>query len=397
MTSTRTWAGWVSLLVLTTACGGDPEERAREASDSGAGGTGSTTGGSAGAAGSASAGGSAGAAPGECTGDASAKLVHFDDFDDEALHEDRWNAKNCIWDAHSSLDTCPKPSTLRARSGSRSLRTALTYHDGTTGVDSWYHKKDNPSDDHTHRSELSIKSWSGFDPSQLKLGDEQWYGFSMYLPGKGDANADPALSLSVRHSYLIPWQLHDVPDPGEISRNPPLAFSLYGVPKEPLPAFPDTEGKAPGAQTSPPSIPPTHWLWWTLNDSQAIQTDREYDGSHHFYAGKWANELGTWVDWVVRYKPNHTSEGILEIWRNGTKVASYFGPNSFNDQAAPYLKIGQYSGRLTLGTPVPADWPEQTVVYLDSHKLALAPANPSTPADTDNCAYRLVAPQGTPH
>lgn len=352
---------------------------------------------------------------GECTGDPAPVLVHFDDFESATVDSGRWNTSNCGGsDAFSpTQDSCPTPSTLRARSGARALRSQITFHDG---AGNWYHKRDNPIDQIAHRTELSIKAWSAtgcptgatcassYSPANLNIGDEQWYGIATFHPGAGDANGEPTISVGLKNTQFINWQLHDTPDVGEVSRSPPLALNLKATPiVADLPSYPDTTGTTGSAQTSPPTVTPTYWNFWTLFDADAIQTANSYDGGRKFYPGEFTDDAGGWVDWVIRYKPNYTSAGILEIWKRRvgvdadfTKVVSYFGPNAPNDQTAPFLKMGIYSGGGNPAVP-PADWPARAVVYHDSHRMALTTTNPASSVGTDNCAFQLVAPSGTAH
>ena len=51
---------------------------------------------------------------------------------------------------------------------------------------------------------------------------------------------------------------------------------------------------------------------------------------------------GTWDDWVVHAKWSYRADGLLEIWRNGTKVASIAGPNAYNTKQAGFFKLGLY-------------------------------------------------------
>lgn len=53
-------------------------------------------------------------------------------------------------------------------------------------------------------------------------------------------------------------------------------------------------------------------------------------------------KTGEWTDWVVHFKATHTSDGILEIWKNGTKVLTINGPVYYNDETGPYFKMGIY-------------------------------------------------------
>lgn len=431
---------------------------------------------------------------GNCTGDANPQLVHYDDFDDATLHTDRWNNANCAgYDAYApSQDTCPAPSTAHARSGARSLRTQLTFHDGTTGEapawsagssysigdevtygsappmtfrwrsktnhgpnatppnsdatnwetwDHWYHKGDyGKTADNTHRSELSIKSWNGWSTSQLSQSLEQWYGFSMYVLGAGDSSGDPAIAPSSSNwYYFINWQLHDVPDAysdtaqsgsdtthvklssaasssdgyyvGTITANGQTkTISSYTGSTRMVTVTSAFTGTPSGTVTirEPSRNPPLPiainrtgaWSCTNWYQSKKFEAKGVAEGSNACSGtmGNWTpGDLGRWTDFVVRLKATSTGAGILEIWKNGTKVYSYFGPTWPNDDVVGYLKTGIYAGRFSPGTNIPTDWPARQVIYLDSHKLATATSNPTSAVGTDNCAYQKVAPSGTSH
>jgi len=356
-----------------------------------------------------------------------------------ATNDAVWNAANCRgWDSYSpSQDTCPAPSTTRARSGARSLRVQLTFHQGGSSIPSlwvsgttysvgdevastdnfkryirktngagttdpkndatnwertdWYHKGDyGPTADVAHRTELTMLAPSG----GLHIGDDIWYGFSVYLPS--------GLDLSAFQSYLFPWQLHDAPDPGEISRNPPLWLSLFGS------ATPQPANLA-SVDPVTAGVDPTEWRlggWW---DADAIQTTRTYDGNYSAGSalGAWKpNDTAKWTDFVIHYRPHYlANQGITEVWKDGVKIdmngaaagEAYFGANSPNDQSAPYLKMGIYTRNWAPSELVPRDWPKSVEYYIDAVKVALAPATPYASSDTTSCAYRAVAPSGTIH
>lgn len=361
-----------------------------------------------------------------------------------AADTSKWTLTCTGYDSYApSQDSCPTPSTLRARSGARALRTQLTYHRGGTAIPAlWvsgttyaignevaspanyrrYTRKTNgagttdPRDDATnwertywyekgdycsgslstctgsmaHRSELSMIAPAG----GIHIGDDLWYGFSTFVPASGDANGDPALDLSAMQSYLYPWQLHDDPDPTEVSRNPPLWLSLYG----PATAEPGNIGSIDPYVSG---VDPTYWRlggWW---DADAIQTNRTYDGGYGAgdALGTWKTaDQGRWVDWVIHYRPHYLgAEGITEVWKDGVKVYSYSGANSPNDQNAPYLKMGIYTRNWDAADLIPRDWPKQTVYYTDAVRVVRTNETTRIVGSTNTCAYQEVAPTGTSH
>ena len=62
---------------------------------------------------------------------------------------------------------------------------------------------------------------------------------------------------------------------------------------------------------------------------------------------------GAWVSWVVHAKWSPKEDGVLEIWRDGKKVADLKGPNVYGDigiEYTPYLKTGIYHPEWHLDT-----------------------------------------------
>ena len=52
---------------------------------------------------------------------------------------------------------------------------------------------------------------------------------------------------------------------------------------------------------------------------------------------------GAWTDWVVHAKWSGGSDGVLEVWKNGTQVVNRGGPNAYSDWTPrPYPKWGIY-------------------------------------------------------
>ena len=51
---------------------------------------------------------------------------------------------------------------------------------------------------------------------------------------------------------------------------------------------------------------------------------------------------GAWTDWVFHVKWSYGSDGVTEVWENGTKVISRAGPNTYNDETGNYFKLGLY-------------------------------------------------------
>ena len=171
------------------------------------------------------------------------------------------------------------------------------------------------------------------------VGEEYWYGFSIFLPEGYIVN-------DVSYEILAQWHGRPDFDIGEDWRNPIMALDV-------------DEGT---------------WAVVIRYDSKRNtfeSGERVYDGQEYFDFGSY--ETGVWTDWVFHVKWSYESDGLLEIWKNGVKVLYREGPNAFNDAEGPYFKMGIYSG----------DVPCTRIVYHDEFRMADA-----------NSTYADVAPGG---
>ncbi|MBW2525647.1 MAG: polysaccharide lyase, partial [Deltaproteobacteria bacterium] len=144
----------------------------------------------------------------------------------------------------------------------------------------------------------------------FEVGDEVWYGFSIYLPD--DYVADPV--------WEIPAQWHGRPDfdLGEDWRNPPLALH-------------SSNGQW------------TLSIKWDAKANTFESGEREYDGSESEPLGPY--ETGRWTDWVFHLVWSYQDDGVLQIWKDGVQVLERLNkPNTFNDAEGPYMKMGIYKG-----------------------------------------------------
>jgi Polysaccharide lyase len=136
------------------------------------------------------------------------------------------------------------------------------------------------------------------------VNQEYWYGFSIYLP-------DDYVPDNI---WEIVAQWHAIPDNSyEAGTKPPLSLST-------------TRGV------------------WTLTNKWTSDriTNSSNVTSRSFNFGTYAR--GRWTDWVFRIKWSYGTQGILEAWKNGQKVLSAKGPNTYNDARMPYFKMGIYKG-----------------------------------------------------
>lgn len=153
-----------------------------------------------------------------------------------------------------------------------------------------------------------ILDFDGFTRAEIRRTNEtdgeRWYGFSNFLPA--DYTADPLAEM------IAQW--HDVPDfiLGESWRSPPISFQIIK----------------------------DHYYVNCLWSASVINTDLTKDGEQKTDLGP--VDKNKWNDWVFHIKFSYKSDGIIEVWKNKTKIFTYNGPNSYNDRSYPYFKIGVY-------------------------------------------------------
>jgi Polysaccharide lyase len=136
------------------------------------------------------------------------------------------------------------------------------------------------------------------------VNQEYWYAFSIYLP-------DDYIPDNVAWEIVAQW--HAIPDSGESHTTPPLSLSTSrGI--------------------------------WKLNNKWTTSriTTKSNLQTRSFTFGTYAR--GRWTDWVFRIKWSYGTQGILEAWKDGQKVLSAKGPNTYNDARMPYFKMGIYKG-----------------------------------------------------
>jgi glycosyltransferase involved in cell wall biosynthesis len=196
-------------------------------------------------------------------------------------------------------------ATDRVRAGSLSLRFEIHEDDAWQG---------GTGERLSYRAELS-------DPRRRPLATSLWYTVSILLP-KGTVGLAP---------WSIVAQWHATPDPGEVWRSPPLAFSVSNRKLE-----------VRAAQSAKP-----------------IQTSN--DGKKFSILTDYPLESGCWHDFVVHVRFNYKSGGYVDIWHQQEKIVSYRGPIGYNDEAGVFFKAGIYR----------PNNPEVFVVYIDEYRSGL--------------------------
>jgi len=177
-----------------------------------------------------------------------------------------------------------------------------------------------------------------------KVGEEYWYGFSIFLPK--DYAADRV--------WEIVAQWHGSPDfkIGETWRNPVMALKTHGG----------------------------RWSLlnrWDAKPNTYAGGKRSYEGTMRWDFGPY--RTGVWTDWVFHVKWSYKDDGFLQVWKDGKKILDRKGPNAFNDARGPYFKMGIYKG--WRNSRVPCDAVSRRVLYHDEFRMAGAGAS-----------YRDVAP-----
>lgn len=161
------------------------------------------------------------------------------------------------------------------------------------------------------RCEILPRVYKNFLTDQLRepFDEDRWYGFSTYLPEGWEFND--------RNEVLAQWHSsRDVIFGEKGGRGPPLALRILRDKWRLTHGWDGDLLSKPGAKAIYP-------LW--------VDTI----------------ETGIWIDWVfhVRWSYKKEGEGIIEVWKNGEKIVSYKGPNTYNDIRGVYLKVGSYHPR----------------------------------------------------
>ncbi len=181
---------------------------------------------------------------------------------------------------------------IAACSGNRGLKFQLTYRDDRSGF----------------RNELALigpnKQWN--------YGVDYWLGWAIYLPEN--------YAVDSRSDTLL--QFHGVPDKDssgnlvEPSRHPPIAL------------YTGENGR---------------WTMRIKGDSKKISTSVGSSTRVASYSlGDFRADRGRWTEFVMHVRFHYNSTGLVEVWKDGVKVVTDRGENTYNDNVPPFLKIGIY-------------------------------------------------------
>lgn len=183
-------------------------------------------------------------------------------------------------------------------SGNAPTITTKYAREGKYAIESYLNRATSST---SNRTEVRAKT------PDAKLGQEYWYGFSVFFPA-------PFVADNI---WEIVGQWHRIPDAGD-----------------------DVNGLNP-----PISIEINNGNWRLINRYSTAQPTTEASRRTAFDKIIGPVEGGKWTDWVVHVKWSATTgEGLLQVWKDGVKVADLTGPNCYNDALAPYFKMGIYKG-----------------------------------------------------
>lgn len=181
-----------------------------------------------------------------------------------------------------------------------------------------------------YRTEIALKRRKVY----VDFDVEHEYSFSLFIPDSWVSDNAPEL--------VAQW--HGVPDKslGEDWRSPPLGLG----------------------------IEENRWIIYIRWDARRLTPNKNAPGER--YQGYIKYDLGevdlnTWTDWAFRIKWSYADDGLLRIWKNGTEVISRSGSNAFNDEFAPYFKVGIYKWLWKPGKAIEGNGDvDSRTLYLDS-------------------------------
>jgi hypothetical protein len=85
-------------------------------------------------------------------------------------------------------------------------------------------------------------------------------------------------------------------------------------------------------------------------DKIYLHTGNEYEPDNRVKIDLGAVNKGSWSTFVFHFIHSHGSDGLVEVWRNGVKVASRNGGNMYDVGIMPKWKIGLYKSAFKYGT-----------------------------------------------
>jgi hypothetical protein len=179
------------------------------------------------------------------------------------------------------------------------------------------------------------------DSFGMRIGEEYWFGFSIYIPN--------SFAADKRGCDELWWQCQAQPDAGEVYRSPVLAMYVVEDNIEVV----------------------SRW------DTRRVSTGNTFSGSTTIASIPVSSNKGQWTDWVYHVKWSWQDDGLLELWKDGQLLAQRDGPNCSNDQEGPDMSIGVYKWPWREGEPSGAACGTSLVerlIYVDEIRIAGADA-----------------------
>jgi hypothetical protein len=160
-------------------------------------------------------------------------------------------------------------------------------------------------------SGTSYRTEATTEKNQLGFFERHWIGFSIFVPSDWEPS----------NTWEVLFQLHDHPKDWSIALNPIFAIGV-------------------DAGSNQWQITQRY-----LQVPEASHTKSDQRTAFREEFGPIAR--GKWTDFVVEYRPDWRSNsdggaGLTKIWRNGTLLKDYRGPNAYNQANSPYIKFGVY-------------------------------------------------------
>jgi len=119
-----------------------------------------------------------------------------------------------------------------------------------------------------------------------------------------------------------------------------------------------------------------------INGSNWNIASRSSGGTKHTNVSL-GNSIGKWTDWVIHVRWSDSSNGFMQIWRDGKLIINRTGPNQYNGETSPYPKMGLYKSVWKPGRPKTNT--DSRVIYHDELRIGGA-----------SSFYAQVAPPGSP-
>ena len=267
------------------------------------------------------------------------ELVFQNGFESGAIELTLWNPQ--VYDVVEGATVVSAGGGGPVRSGDYALRMKLA-------------KTDPVDPGGKHRSELRPRPDPGELSYRAPFGVPHVYELSIQLPADWEPDGPEIVA-----------QWHGIPDRDEFgvaiepNRSPPLALRMTYL------------ESPPGSGTFLPAWNiVAHWddQPVTTPDMSSVTTVTVLEATDA------SADLGEWVDWrfEVTWDWNPGGDGHVRVLKDGVEMATYEGPNAFDDDEGPNSKIGLYKW----------NWPTDVdlrVAYYDDVRIFTASSS-SIPA-----------------